>query len=69
MALPASGLIVKASSMAVCCAAVSVSVVVTDLVASVAVGVSVRSRSVKVIEPVSESVVPSVIWVKKHTVG
>ena len=52
---------VKASSIAACWAAVSVSAVVTDLVTSVAVGVSVRSRSVKVIEPASVSVAPSVM--------
>ncbi len=59
MSLPTAALMVKASSMAVRWAAVRVSAVVTELVASVAVGVSVRSRSVKVIEPASLSVVPS----------
>ena len=40
---------------------VSVSVVVTDFVAAVAVGVWVTSGSAKVIEPLSVSVLPSVI--------
>ena len=52
---------VKASSMAVRWAAVRVNAVVTEAVASVALGVSVRSRSVKVIDPASLTVPPSVI--------
>ena len=49
----------NAFSIAACCAGVSASEAVIDCVASVAVGVSVRSRSVKVIEPLSLTVPPS----------
>ena len=58
--LPAVSAIVNASSIACCCAAVRVSIstpfcatAVTDTVDSLTFGVSVRSRSVNVIEPVS----------------
>ena len=63
LVLPPSALMLKASSMAVCCAEVKPPTTVeeTELVTSVAVGRSVRSRSVNVIEPASVRVVPSVI--------
>ena len=65
--LPASALTTKAASIAACCAPLSVStllsalVAATDLVTSVAVARSLKSTSAKVIEPVSLSVVPSVM--------
>ena len=67
MVLVADGVIVNASAMAACCAEVRTStappacVATTDLVASVAVGRSVRSRSANAIEPASVSAEPSVM--------
>ena len=65
LVLPPAALIVKAFSIAVCWAPVSppALVVVTDEVASVAVGRSVRSRSVKVIDPASLTV--PVMWARR----
>ncbi len=59
--LPAAALMLKAASMSARCATLSppTTLVLTESVTSVAVGRSVRSRSVKSIEPASVRVVPS----------